>query len=119
MQWLVGAVVGVKCQVPGLVPASPVAPSLATPAAPPLLLQAFLSFFAQAQMMRLASQHNLQSVGDSLCTRWRVVEEGEPGAQLVFRCGFCGCDMQLGEVSVCTSTWCLHRGGAWGAARCG
>lgn len=24
-------------------------------------------------------------MGDSLCTRWRVVDPGEPGAQLVFR----------------------------------
>ncbi|GFR40647.1 hypothetical protein Agub_g1232 [Astrephomene gubernaculifera] len=40
---------------------------------------------SMASMMRLASQQNLQSVGDSLCSRWRVVEERENGAQLVFR----------------------------------
>ncbi|KXZ43981.1 hypothetical protein GPECTOR_76g803 [Gonium pectorale] len=40
---------------------------------------------SMASMMRLASQHNLQSVGDTLCTRWRVVEEREGGAQLMFR----------------------------------
>ncbi|KAG2494772.1 hypothetical protein HYH03_007016 [Edaphochlamys debaryana] len=40
---------------------------------------------SMASMMRLASQHNLLTVGESLCTRWRVVDEGEPGAQLVFR----------------------------------
>ncbi|GIL47993.1 hypothetical protein Vafri_4714 [Volvox africanus] len=40
---------------------------------------------SMACMMRLASQHNLQSVGDSLCSRWKVVEGDEPGALLVFR----------------------------------
>ncbi|GLI69572.1 hypothetical protein VaNZ11_014230, partial [Volvox africanus] len=40
---------------------------------------------SMACMMRLASQHNLQSVGDSLCSRWKVVEEDELGALLVFR----------------------------------
>ncbi|EFJ41253.1 hypothetical protein VOLCADRAFT_119755 [Volvox carteri f. nagariensis] len=40
---------------------------------------------SMTSMMRLASQHNLQSVGESLCSRWKAVEEGVPGAQLVFR----------------------------------